>query len=329
MNDAAIPADLRTETASAWRRYLDGLTPFRPALHRYCRRLTGDIWDAEDLVQETLLKGFARLGSEAGDIANPQGYLTRIATRLWVDARRRDQLEARHLAAEAAATTGAAEPPLDLRELRAASAALFERLAPQERAAIVLREVFDMSLVEIAEALTTSVGAVKAALHRGRERVKDETRARPGAASAALVDRFVQRLDAADLEGLLALMLDTATIEMPGALVETGRAAFSRRGSWLWQAVNVHPELPPQMRPPKWRNERVEFRGEPIVLGFAPTPDGPRLQGITRFEEAEGKIARIRSYCFSPETAAEVADELGLTVGWIPYRFATLPPAAT
>jgi hypothetical protein len=136
----------------------------------------------------------------------------------------------------------------------------------------------------------------------------------------------MRRLDASDLDGLLALMLDTATIEMPGALVEVGRAEFERKGSWLWQAVNVHPDLPPDLRPPKWTNACVMFREEPIILGFMPLPDGPVLQGITRFEEADGKIARIRSYCFSPETAQEIASELGFKVGWIPYRFPTPAP---
>jgi len=83
------------------------------------------------------------------------------------------------------------------------------------------------------------------------------------------------------------------------------------------------------MRPPKWVNQRAQLDGEPIVLGFLPLPDGRRLQGITRFEEEDGKIARIRSYCFSPELAAEVAGALGLEVGWIPYRFPTPAPGAT
>ena len=174
--------------------------------------------------------------------------------------------------------------------------------------------------------LSTSENAVKAALHRGRSRLKEDSPTHRRVASRALVDEFVRRLDASDLKGLLALMLDTATIEMPGAVVEVGRAEFERKGSWLWQSVNVHPDLPPDMRPPKWTNERMEFHGEHIVLGFMPLPDGRLLQGINRFEEAEGRIARIRSYCFSPELAQEIAEELGLKVGWIPYRFPTPAP---
>src|SRR6185436_16267113 len=113
-----------------------------------------------------------------------------------------------------------------------------QRLAPQERAALVLKEVFEMSLEEIALALGTTVGAVKAALHRGRGRLRETEpargpeRPRP---SAALVDTFVERLGAGDLQGLLALMLDTGSVEMPGVLVENGRREFEREGSWFWQ----------------------------------------------------------------------------------------------
>jgi RNA polymerase sigma-70 factor (ECF subfamily) len=320
MTNPQISDEVRDAARTAWRRYLDVLTPFRPELHRYCRGLTGDVWDAEDLVQETLLKGFASLGSVNVSIANPRGYLVRIASHLWIDGHRRNVLETSALAMldDDGVTT---QPDRD--RMRAAAARLLERLSPQERAAVVLKDVFDMTLAEIAEALSTSVGAVKAALHHGRGRLKNASPTRVRIASAALVDRFVERLDAGDLAGLLSLMLDTAAVEMPGALIEVGRREFERKGSWLWQEVNVHPDLPPEVRPPKWSNRRVMFQGEPIVLGLAPAPDGPRLQGITRFEEDDGKIARIRSYCFSPETAAEVAQAFGLEVGWIPYRFPT------
>jgi RNA polymerase sigma-70 factor (ECF subfamily) len=320
MADAEITDGLRDAARAAWHGYLDGIAPFRPELYRYCRRLAGNVWDAEDLVQETLLKGFASLGAANATIDNPRGYLVRIATHLFIDARRRQQTEA---AALAATPVEVAATPTDRGEIGDASRRLFEALAPQERAAVVLKDVFDLSLAEIAETLSTSVGAVKAALHRGRARLKDEAPTPRQPASPALVEAFMRKLDASDLPGLLALMLDTGSIEMPGALVEVGRREFQRKGSWLWQSVNVHPELPPEMRPPKWVNARVEFEGEPIILGFMPTPEGRLLQGITRFEEADGKIARIRSYCFSPEMAAEIAAALGLAVGWIPYRFPT------
>jgi RNA polymerase sigma-70 factor (ECF subfamily) len=326
MADAEITDGLRDAARAAWHGYLDGIAPFRPELYRYCRKLAGNVWDAEDLVQETLLKGFASLGAANATIDNPRGYLVRIATHLFIDARR-------HRAAEAAALASApievAATPADRGEIGDASRRLFEALAPQERAAMVLKEVFDFSLAEIADTLSTSVGAVKAALHRARERLKDEAPVRRRTATTALVDAFMQRLDASDLPGLLALMLDAGSIEMPGALIEVGRREFERKGSWLWQSVNVHPELPPDLRPPKWVNERVVFEGEPIILGFMPTAEGRLLQGITRFEEQDGKIARIRSYCFSPEMAAEIAAALDLSVGWIPYRFPTPTPGAS
>ena len=56
---------------------------------------------------------------------------------------------------------------------QAAGTALFERTSPQERAAVVLKDAFDFSLEEIAGLLSTSVGAVKSALHRGRDRLAD------------------------------------------------------------------------------------------------------------------------------------------------------------
>jgi RNA polymerase sigma-70 factor, ECF subfamily len=148
-------------------------------------------------------------------------------------------------------------------------------------------------------------------------------------ASPALVDKFVQRLNASDFKGLLALMLDTATVEMPGTLLDVGREEFERKGSWLWQAVHVHPDMPADMRPPRWVNERALFRDEPVALGLLPLAEGRLLQGVTRFEEHDGMVASIRSYCFSPETAKEIADDLGLAVGMIPYRFPTPTPGKT
>jgi RNA polymerase sigma-70 factor (ECF subfamily) len=131
MADFELSAELVGETRTAWNRYLDLTVPFRPQLHRYCRRLTGDVWDAEDLVQDTLLKGFATLAASPGAIANSRGYLTRIATNLWIDTQRRRTAEA--LALADAAQTQAGPPAAgSLRDdARDAGARLLEQLAPR------------------------------------------------------------------------------------------------------------------------------------------------------------------------------------------------------
>lgn len=61
MPGGEIPQELRDELRASWQRYVDLTAPLRPVLHGYCRRLTRDLWDAEDLVQETLVRAFATL----------------------------------------------------------------------------------------------------------------------------------------------------------------------------------------------------------------------------------------------------------------------------
>jgi len=193
----------------------------------------------------------------------------------------------------------------------------------------VLKEVFRMSLKEIAEMLGTSVGAVKAALHRGRTQLKQAQAAPPSRRSIPspeLVNRFVKLLNMSDLKGLLALMLDSGSVEMPGMLLEVGRDQFERKGGWFWQAVHVHPELPAEVRPKKWWNERAMFKGESVMLSFSTDQGRKLLQAVTRLEEEEARIARVRSYIFSPETVREVAEELHLTAGPIFYRYPFAEP---
>jgi len=323
MAELELTDEMRAQAQAGWRRYVDLTAPFRPDLHRYCRKLTGNLWDAEDLVQDALLRGFAVLSAVHQPIANPRGYLVRIATNLWLDTVRRRAVERE--AVDAAGRTAVASTPVPSlgAEARSASARLLQRLSPQERAAVVLKEVFDMTLEEIAEALRTTVGAVKAALHRGRERLRAEEdpdesiRARP---SPALVERFVERLNASDLPAMLELMLDGASVEALGGLLEVGRAQFEKKGSWLWQSVHVHPDLPAHLRPKKWENEAVSFEGERVMLSFSTDTGARVLQSVTRFEEVEGRISRIRAYYLCPDTMRAIGEALDLPVGGGMYR---------
>lgn len=323
MGDFELSDAVREGTRSAWKAYVDVLAPFRPDLHRYCWKLTGNLWDAEDLVQDTVVRGFGQLSSLHGEIANPRGYLVRIASNLWIDRVRRRNTERAALDAEPPVPTHREPVPDQSARTRDAGSKLLERLSPQERASVLMKDVFDMDLKEIANVLGTSVGAVKSALHRGRSRLQSDTPDRPERSrpSTQLVDRFVELLNGSDLPGLLELMLDTASVEELGSVYEVGRDQFQREGSFLWQSVNVHPELPPEQRPKKWRNERAVFEGEPIVLSFGPVNDEERLMGVTRLEESDGKIARLRAYIFTPETVRAVGRELGVPVLTGLYRF--------
>jgi RNA polymerase sigma-70 factor (ECF subfamily) len=324
MGDAELPDGLRDELRKAWHRYVDLLSPLRPTLHAYCRRLTGNVWDAEDLVQDTLLRAFGALGSVHHAIANPRAYLLRIATNLWIDTLRHREIEV----TGGTAVTGetAAAPPGAVRD---AGSTLMRRLSPQERAAVVLKDVFDYRLEEIAEVLSTSPGAVKAALHRGRGRLREPEgglSSRRPAPSPALVDRFVAAYNAADVGGLMQLMLDGGSVENVGCSMEIGREAFRRKGGWFDKAVFGHPEWPAEFHYEGARLERAVFAGEPLALGFCTRRGREALEQVLRFEELDGGIARLRGYAFCPETMREVGSELGLRVRTGLYRYPTPAP---
>ncbi|MGH6870291.1 MAG: sigma factor-like helix-turn-helix DNA-binding protein [Rhizomicrobium sp.] len=272
-----------------WFDYLDAVAPVRPRLHRFCLRLTGSAWDAEDLLQDTLLRGFGAIGR--GDlhgghsaVSNVAAYLSRIAVNLWIDGQRRER-------PGEAEDAGAPDTPV---LTRGAGAALFDRAAPQERAAIVLKDVFDFSLEEIADLLSTSVGAVKSALHRGRANLETRRDAPPrNAASPELIDRFMAAFNARDVAAVTALLLEQVTISVPGVGGERGRDAVWIAASMSHGAIHV---------------ERRRFADEWIVAHIG----GGTLVTATRLEESGGLIARATSYVHCPETLAVIAAELGL-----------------
>jgi len=308
--------EMRGATRTAWAQFLATIEPVRPALARYCRRLTGDVWDAEDLVHDTLMRGFGTLGFNSQELRDPKAYLLRTATNIWIDAQRRRMLEAAVLGDPALSPQSAAPAAQEQRpDVRGAGEALLRYLAPQERAAVLLKDVFDMSLDESASILGTTVGAVKAALSRGRGRLaeieRESDRPMP---SESVVDKFVVAYNARDLKALLSLMLDTASIEMPPVVHEIGREGFSRDRGWFAHGAN-------RDGPRINRLERREFRGEPLILQFTQILGREVITSIIRLQTAEEKISRIFSYTFCPEAVREVAIELGLEPGPLFYSY--------
>jgi len=313
MSDEFSP-EVRAGAKAACAQYLELIEPARPDLARYCRRLTGSLWDAEDLAQDTLVRGFGLLGSMPDKVSNPRAYLLRVATHIWIDARRRQEVEAAILSDAALSSAETSAPTQEgLAQVRDAGAMLLRYLAPQERAAILLKDVLDMSVEETATILGTTSGAVKAALHRGRGRLKDierqQTRPMP---DARVVDAFVQRYNARDLQGLLSLMLDSGSVEMPPIVTEFGREAFERERGWFQHSVATG-ELP------RMRLMRVEFLGESIVIQLHTLWGQEVLTSVTRLETLDGKISRLRSYTFCPDVVREVAETLGYPVGPLFY----------
>jgi RNA polymerase sigma-70 factor, ECF subfamily len=326
MAEPKLSSDVYTNATSAWHRYLSGLSPLRPALYRYCRRLTGNTWDADDLVQETLIRGFGILGFGQAEITDPRAYLLRIASNAWIDWQRRKAVEASALDQIAAASPQHAGPGHeDAAAVRDAGAVLMQNLAPQERAAVVLKDLFDMSLEECGRILGSSIGAIKAALHRGRSRLQDSqsrvaqlTRPKPRMnPSKALLDRFAQLYNARDMPGLVALMLDDGGIEMMGVEMEVGRKWFERKETG-WFAHNF--QALPDMR---W--QPIDYNGEPVVLVLTKRDGKDVLFSVMRLEAIDDRISRIRSYAFSPETLDEVANTLGLLRSPAMYSLLDLP----
>jgi RNA polymerase sigma-70 factor (ECF subfamily) len=330
MAESESPDALRDDLRMAWHRYVDLTAPLRPALHGYCRRLARNVWDAEDLVQDTLLRAFGHLGFVNHEIANPRGYLLRTATNVWIDEQRRRASEARAMAKRADEPKPAPAPET-ASDVRAASERLLQRLSPQERAAVLLKESFDMSLEEIAALLATSIGAVKAALHRGRDRLREpegQAASRRPLPSAGLVDRFLERLNARDLPGLAALLLDGAAVENVGESLQFGgrEIAVRRERNTLWHMIHGHDEWPAAIQPTTRRFQRIEFEGEPMLGAFVSRGGRESLMTVYRFEEQDGRISRLRTYAFCPETMREVGQALGVRVWTGLYRAPTPAP---
>jgi RNA polymerase sigma-70 factor (ECF subfamily) len=324
-DDTADPVGpLSGSLRTSWQRFLDIYEPLRPELYRYCRYLTRSPWDAEDLVQDALARAFVTLGCMAQGVASPRAWLFRVASNLWIDRVRRT----REVPGEVPEAAEHREP----RATREAGGTLIARLSPQERAAVVLRDAFDLTLEEIAAALTTSVGAVKAALHRGRGKLvapsdpeRDERAPTP-----AVLDAFCAAFNARDLDGLAALLLDTSSAEIVGINTEYGPEAAKKGSFWgalqplTWNHqldCGIPDELLVGYRPAPPRAELRRHRGEPIVLFWYGQDDGEVVRDVARAEIAGDRIARWRNYFFTPDVVAEICGELGVPFRGNGYRY--------
>ncbi|MBP1997085.1 RNA polymerase sigma factor [Paenibacillus eucommiae] len=156
----------------------ESIEHLQAVVNRYCLSITGSIWDAEDLAQDTWLKAISTLNDfgqkNVFGHKNPEAYLLRIAKNTWIDQARRKNLFLKILKRE---QPEVALPENGSFEIETAFLALRKHLTPLQRTVFLLRDVFGYSIAEAADKLQTTEGAVKAALHRARlalDAVKDE-----------------------------------------------------------------------------------------------------------------------------------------------------------
>jgi RNA polymerase sigma-70 factor (ECF subfamily) len=206
----------------------DGIDEHRPRLLGLAYRMLSDVDEAEDVVQEAFLRWQL---ADKRTVRSPEAWLMTVVTRLSVDRLRRLRTERSTYPGpwlpEPIATDSAlapASPPAPDRaaelasDLSVALLLLLERLAPEERAAFLLRDVFDIDYAEIARTLERSTDAVRQLVHRARTRVRSE-RARvhtPPGEHERLLEGFMHALTTDDAPALLALLAPDVILASDG-----------------------------------------------------------------------------------------------------------------
>jgi RNA polymerase sigma-70 factor (TIGR02960 family) len=206
--------------------------PHRRELHVHCYRMMGSFEEAEDLVQETLLRAWrARERFEGGPLF--RAWLYRIATNACLDALRRRsrrpttvssfgevpwlQPYPDRLLDELASEEDEPDAVVVTKEtIELAFLAVIQALPPLQRAALILRDVLGWSARETAEILETSVAAVNSALQRARATVQKHPTRRPATEEERrLLEGFIETHESGDTEGAIALLREDVRITMP------------------------------------------------------------------------------------------------------------------
>jgi len=274
-----------------YRAFLETITQIRPRLHRYCSRMTGSVLDGEDVVQEALFEAYRNL--DKYDDSRPLGpWLFRIAHNRCIDLlRRRGVREDAEAGAVLPDFVLPVEPPG--LEVGRAVESLVLCLPPKERACLLLKDVFDYTLEEIAELVDSTVGGVKAALSRGRSKLtalsptEHSMRTPPKDPEISqLLRLYVDRFNRRDWDGLRELISADARLlvadRFAGRLVDSPYFGNYKMWTVTWKlAVGM-------------------VDGESAVVVLEQHEDGWRPIGLVRLELREMRIVRIADYLHCP-----------------------------
>jgi len=285
-------SDTEKELRDKWSRFIEEVEPHRLALFRYCLGLTRNPFDAEDLVSEAMMKTFASRSFTDDKIETTSAFLIRVASRTWMDEHRRS--------APLFPSVEVEEPgPEDLDPLVTdAAKALYDQLQPEQRAVLVLKEVFDMSHKEISRALSISEENSRVTLHRSKAALKPDKHRVPRA-SKHLVERFVEAFLAHDIDRVKSLMHE----EIEAVVFPLGREISSKDDvQWLPVAFKFRPS----------DLQIVEVLGDLAILVFRTDDTGDEaLEEVWLIEENAGLVSRIVDYGVSPVLVGWIAEFCG------------------
>ena len=294
------------------------LAELRPPVFGVAYRMLGSVAEAEDVVQETLLRLHAAL--RAGEeIASPRAYAMTIATRLAIDelrsARARREVYVGEWIPEPLFTGGDPAEQVELLDsLSIAFLALLERLTPEQRAAFLLHDVFGYGYEDVAAVLGASEAGARQHASRGRRLVREE---RPRFEASAeqreqLADRFLSAAEDGDVEELRALLAEDIEVHGDGGgkVPALARAIHgSERAARTLAAWSKAGKLLGDVRV-----ERIEVNGQPG--GRTVTADG-QLLGVFALDIADGRVQVLYSIV-NPDKLAhlgQVADVKALMEG--------------
>jgi RNA polymerase sigma factor (sigma-70 family) len=284
------------------RRFLALVYDVRPDLHRYCARMTGSVVDGEDVVQDTLARAYYEL-AELKELPALRPWLFRIAHNRALDyLRRYERRMSEPLdAALDVADDEMVEPDNAVARSEAVRAAVsrFLELAPVQRSCVVLKDVFDYSLEEIAAMLELSVSAIKAALVRGRAKLRDlsapsnavpESDARPRSFSPT-VARYASFFNMRDWDGVRAMLVDEVKLELISRLKCAGRTQVS-------SYFTNYDSISDWNLVPGWLEGRE-------ILGVFAHPHDARPGYFVELTVVAGRITAIRDFRYVPYVLQE------------------------
>ena len=284
--------------------FLQEITNYRSDLFKYCRKLTNNPWDAEDLAQETLAQAYGKLADKHAGVSNTKAYLFKMATNQWIDWTRRSKVQFNSdLVPERPYIMG------NFYDIKDTISSMIYFLPPKERAAFVLSEAFDSKNAEIAEILGTTEGAVKSALNRSREKLNSISSAkkfdnvpRTTKAEEKIINMAVDAFNRRDLEGFSELFISNAIGNAPGCFFETNLEEI-KKGS-LFHTIN-NPDGSPQSS--AMRAELLFTNGDALFIIY----HEEIIDDVWKFTIEDEKIERFDCYYCCPEVLAEIASLAG------------------